>query len=113
MMMIVIFVVVIFVVVFVVIVVLVVVMLVLVFAMELSLALIMPVNPVMILPMPGYPHPIVTIIPIVRTIVIRPIAQLDRETDRHGAWPGQQANRQESHNKSREFRFHSLISCSY
>ena len=96
------------VVVFVMIVVLVV-MLVLVFAMELALAHIMPMNPFMMVfrPMPGYPHPIVTIVPIERTIVIRPVTQLDRDPDRHGAWPHNHANRQESHYKNCKFLFHS------
>src|SRR3984893_8247074 len=86
-----------------------VVMLVLVFAMELALTLIMPVNPFMMVfrPMSGYPHPIVTILPVERTIVIRPATQLDRAPDRHCAWPHHQANRQESHYKSCKFRFHS------
>ncbi len=99
---------VVFIVMFVVVMVLVLVMLVLVLAMELATAHIVPMNPfVIFVPMSGYPHPIVTIIPIERTLVIRPITQLDRDGEPHGAWPDHQANRQESHYQNRKFCFHS------
>jgi hypothetical protein len=86
------------------------------FAMPLATALIMPMNPsVMVFPpIPRYPHPFVAIVPIARTVgIIRPITHVDREPDRHGAWPDQHANRQESHCKNRKFRFHSVVNCSY
>lgn len=104
------------VVVFITIVVMVVVMLSGMFAMPLATALIMPMHPVVMVfpPRPGYPHPFVATVPIARTIgVIRPITHVDREPDRHGAWPDQHANRQESHCKNRKFRFHSVVNCSY
>jgi hypothetical protein len=86
------------------------------FAMPLATALVMPMNPsVMVFPpIPGYPHPFVAIVPIARTVgIIRPITHVDREPDRQGAWPDQHANRQESHCKNRKFRFHSVVNCSY
>jgi hypothetical protein len=94
---------------FIAIVVVVVVMLPSMFAMKLAMARIMPMNPfVMRPPMPGYPHPFVATVPIARTVgVIRPITHLDRDPDRHGAWPDKHANRQESHYKDRKFCFHS------
>ena len=98
------------VVVFITIVVMVVVVLSGMFAMPLATALIMPMHPVVMVfpPIPGYPHPFVATVPIARTIgVIRPITHVDGEPDRHGAWPDQHANRQESHCKNRKFRFHS------
>ena len=103
------------VVVFITIVVMVVVMLSGMFAMPLATALIVPMHPVMVFPpIPGYPHPFVATVPIARTIgVIRPIPHLDRDPDRHRAWPDKHANRQESHRKNREFRFHSVMNCSY
>ena len=78
------------VVVFITIVVMMVVMLPGMFAMPLATALIMPMHPsVMVFPpIPGYPHPFVAIVPIARTIgIIRPITNVDREPDRHGAGP--------------------------
>ncbi len=94
---------------FITIVVMVVVMLSGMFAMPLATALIMPMHPAMVFPpRPGYPHPFVATVPIARTIgVIRPIPDLDRDPDRHGAWPDKHANRQESQCKNRKFRFHS------
>ena len=85
------------------------------FAMPLAMALIMPMRPVMVFPpIPGCPHPFIATVPIARTIgVIRPIPHLDRDPDRHGAWPDKHANRQESHCKNRKFRFHNVITCSY
>jgi hypothetical protein len=89
-------------------VVMVVVMLVGMLATPLAMALIMPVNPFVMVfsPVPGYPHPFVATVPIARTLVIRPIAHLNRDPDRHGVWPDKHANRQESHRKNRKFRFH-------
>ena len=80
------------------------------FAMKLAMALIMPMHPVtMFSPMPGYPHPFVAAVPIARALgVIRPIPHLDRDPDRHGAWPDKHANRQKSHCKNRKFRFHNV-----
>jgi hypothetical protein len=86
------------------------------FAMPLATALIMPMHPVVMVfpPIPGYPHPFVATVPIARTIgVIRPITHVDREPDRHGAWPDKHANRQESHCESRKFHFHNVINGSY
>ena len=86
------------------------------FAMPLATALIMPMNPFVMVfrPMPGYPHPFVAIFPIARTIgVIRLITQIDRDPERHGAWPDKHANRQESHRENRKLRFHNVINCSY
>ena len=62
-------------------------MLVGVYSKELALALIMPMNPVMMFrPMPGNPYPFITIVPISRTLgVVRPIANADRKIDRHDA----------------------------
>ena len=80
------------------------------FAMELTAAHILPMNPFVMVfrPMPGNPEPFVAIVPVACTIgVIRPIAQVDRDPDRHGVWPHKQANRQESHCKTRKFCFHS------
>jgi hypothetical protein len=85
-----------------------------VFAMERALALIMPMDPVMVLPMPRYPYPQEALVPIARTIgVIGLIAQFDRDPDSHRTWPKKHANRQESHCKNREFRFHDVINDSY
>jgi hypothetical protein len=54
---------------------------------EPALALIMPMDPVvMSAPMPGDPHPFITLIPISRTLgVIAAVAHTDREIDRHDA----------------------------
>jgi hypothetical protein len=104
------------VVVFITMVVMIVVMLPGMFAMPLATALIMPMHPSAMVfpPIPGYPHPFVATVPIARTIgVIRPITQVDREPDRHGAWPDKHANGQESHCKNRKFRFHNVINASY
>lgn len=79
------------------------------FALKLAMARIMPMNPFVMVfpPMPGYPHPFVATVPIARTICVkRLITHLDRDPDRHGAWPDKHANRQESHCKNRKFRFH-------
>jgi hypothetical protein len=79
-----------------------------VLTMPFATALIMPMNPsMMVPPRPGYPNPFVAIVPIGRAVVIRPITQIDRDPDRHGAWPDKHASRQESHCKNRKFRFHS------
>jgi hypothetical protein len=79
-----------------------------VFAMELTSAHILSMNPVMILPMSRYPYPQVAFVPIARAIgVIGLIAQIDFDPEPHGVWPHQQANEQESHCKNRKFRFHS------
>jgi hypothetical protein len=79
------------------------------FAMKLTMPLIMPMNPVVMVfrPVPRYPHPFVALVPITRTKIIRPIAHIDRDPERHGAWPDKHANRQESHYKDRKFCFHS------
>jgi hypothetical protein len=80
-------------------------------SMPLAMALIMPMNPFVMVfpPMPRYPHPFVATVPIARTLVIWPITHLDREPDRHGVWPDNHANRQESHRKNRKFRFHKSL----
>jgi hypothetical protein len=54
---------------------------------EPALALIMPMDPVMMsAPMPGDPHPFITLVPISRTLgVIAAVAHTDREIDRHDA----------------------------
>src|ERR1700738_1071545 len=84
------------------------------FAMELATALIRPMNPSMMLaPMPGHPHPFVAIVPISGALVIGPIADIDRDLDRHGAWPEEHANRQKSRCKNCEFVFHSVFNCSH
>jgi hypothetical protein len=70
------------------------------FAMEFAMALIMPINPSMIAPMPAYPHPFVAAVPIARTIGVIdmiPRIQIDRDPDCLGAWPYQHADRQENH----------------
>ena len=83
-------------------------------AMPLATALIMPMIPSMMLPpRPGYPNPFVAIVPIGRAVVIRPITQIDRDPDRHGAWPDKHANRQKSHRKNRKFLFHIVIDHSH
>jgi hypothetical protein len=58
-----------------------------VYGNELAVALIMPMDPVMMFAkMPGDPHPFITLIPIPRTLgVIRLVAYVDREIDRHDA----------------------------
>ena len=80
-------------------------------SMPLAMALIMPMNPFVMVfpPMPGYPHPFVAAVPIGRTFVIWPIAQIDRDPDRRGAWPDQHASRQKSYCKNRKFCFHSSL----
>ena len=54
---------------------------------ELALALVMPMDPVvMFTPMPRNPDPFITLVPIPRTLgVIRLVAYVDREIDRHDA----------------------------
>ncbi len=107
--MIVVVVVIMIVVMIIVIVMMVVVMLTGVFAMELASAFIMPMNPFMMMsgPMSRHPYPEIAIIPIARTLgVIGAIADLDRDPERHHTGPGNQANRQESYCKNREFCFH-------
>jgi hypothetical protein len=85
-----------------------VVMLVGMFAAELATAFIMAMHPsMMIAPRPRYPHPFVTTVPIRGAVVIWPIAHVDRDPDRRGAWPNKHANRQESRRENRKFRFHS------
>jgi hypothetical protein len=76
-------------------------------AIPLATALIMPTNPSMMFPpKPGYEKPFVAVVPIAWAFVIRPITHIDRDPDRHGAWPDKHANGQESHHKNRKFLFH-------
>jgi hypothetical protein len=76
-------------------------------AIPLATALIMPTNPSMMFPpKPGYPKPFVAVVPIAWAFVIRPITHIDRDPDRHGAWPDKHANGQDSHRKNRKFLFH-------
>ena len=83
-------------------------------AMPFATALIMAMLPSMVFsPMPGYPHPFVAVVPIARAFVIRPITHIDRDPDRHGAWPDKHANRQDSHRKNRKFLFHIIIDHSH
>jgi hypothetical protein len=77
------------------------------FLTELTPTLIMSMNPMPMLPMPGDPDPLVTFIPIARTIgVIRLIADVDREIDRHRARTQEHAERQDRHGKNCKFSFH-------
>ena len=84
------------------------------FATELATAFITPMQPfMMIAPTAGYPYPLVATIPIAWSIRIKPpVAHLDIQTNSHCAWLDEQTNRQKTHRKNRQFRFHS-INCSH
>ena len=84
-------------------------------AMEFAMAIVEPVDPVVMRPpMPGNPDVFITRVPVARTVnVKRAIAFLDHDPERLGAGCGEQANRRQNRQKNRKFSFHNYsITCS-
>ena len=78
----------------VVVVVMVLVMLVCMFTPPFASALVIPMNPAAMIEMAGHKHPFVPVLPVAPTLVIRPITEINFNTDRPSTWVNQHTGRQ-------------------
>ena len=71
---------------------------------------IMALHPmVMMTPMPGHPHPVITFMPVPAAMIIRPVPNTDREIDRFGLLHQRCSDCRSCCEKNQNFSFHTVF----